>query len=74
MSKTDKQLLADFLKAHSIDDVKKNVRGELHEFATDDASYWYGNGELIVSPADESQDESTYSVTNVRGFDELLLN
>lgn len=64
-----RQHVAAFLKAHTIEDIKKPVKGELHEYATDDASFWYGNGELIVST---DQDETVFVVDNVRGFDELI--
>lgn len=61
--------IKDFLKVHSIEDVKAKVKGELNEFATDNASFWFGNGELIVST---DQNETVYVVDNVRGFDELV--
>lgn len=61
-----------FLKVHSISDVKKSIQGELNEFATDEATYCFGNGELFIYPADETKPEQVYVVDNARGFDELV--
>lgn len=55
-------LVNKFLKKKSIKDIEKSVEGELFEYPTKHATYFYGNGELIVSPADESQDETVYVV------------
>lgn len=55
-------LLGEFLKKKSIKDIEKTVKGELLEYATKNATYFYGNGELIVSPADESQDDIVYVI------------
>lgn len=62
--------LKDFLKHHTIDDIEEQIEGELNEFATKKASYWYGNGELIVAPAD-SDDTFTFVVDRI-GFNKFL--
>ena len=67
-----KQLLVQFLAQHSIDNIKRSVVGELLEFSTHNASYFYGNGELIICPSDPCVDETSYVVDNSRGFDELV--
>ncbi|MFN3454044.1 MAG: hypothetical protein ACK41T_03725 [Pseudobdellovibrio sp.] len=46
----------DFLKVRSIEDACVEVIGELPDVTTALATYWYGNREVIVSPADETQD------------------
>lgn len=56
------KLLKDFLKHHTIDDIQKSVRGELKEYCTDNVTYYFGNGELIVSPADESLEQTVYII------------
>lgn len=66
------QLLRQFLIQHDVTDVKQCVVGELLEFSTQDATYFYGNGELIICPSDPCVDETTYVVDNSRGFDEFV--
>lgn len=53
---------SDFLNHRSIDDAMAQVSGELPELTTKYATYWYGNGEVIVSPVDDSLDEITLFV------------
>lgn len=52
----------DFLKIKNIDDACKTVRGELPEVSTDLATYWYGNKEVVVLPADDSEESFTMFV------------
>lgn len=59
--------LEDFLNVFTLEDIENPVIGELNEFSTDDNSYFFGNGELIVSPIDESQSETVYCIETV-GF------
>ena len=70
--KQSNAFLNSFLNVHTIDDIKAEVVGELNEYATDKATYFFGNGELIISPADESQDEITYVVDRI-GFNSMLV-
>jgi len=66
-------LVAEFLKTHTIADIKAEVKGDLlNEFGTEHASYWYGNGELIVAPADESLDETVYVIDSYGDRDYLV--
>ena len=61
--------MKDFFKQHSIEDIKAKVVGELNELTTGNKTYFYGNGEITIIT---EHDSSTYEVTNVRGFDELV--
>jgi hypothetical protein len=68
-----RDLVADFLKKHSLADIKAEVVGEtLNEYGTKFASYFFGNGELIVCPADESQDETVYVIDTYGDRDFLV--
>lgn len=55
-------LLEEFLKKKTIKDVQKRVSGEVFEYATEHATYFYGNCELVIVPADDSKEESLYVV------------
>lgn len=66
------KLLKDFLKKYSIEDVQTPVEGEANEYSTDLATYFFGNGELVISPVDESQDEIVYWCDRI-GFDYKLV-
>lgn len=61
-----------FLKVFSVDHVVAPVHGELNEYSDEHATFFYGNGELIISPADESQSEETYYYSNYNGFGQLV--
>lgn len=56
------QLVEEFLKHHTLDDVDAFVSGELNEYSTDIASYCYGNGELIIWPDDINLDPIIYVI------------
>lgn len=60
-----KHLVKEFLKYKSIDEIDHIVVGELEEFVTEEASYSYGNGELIIYPVDESLDSIVYVVDSI---------
>lgn len=51
-----------FLKTHSINDICREIEGELDEHGTDDWSFWYGNGELIACSAHNEDETHTYFV------------
>lgn len=55
-------LLKEFLKDKSIKDIQKRVCGEVFEYVTEHATYFYGNNELLIVPADDSKEESLYVV------------
>lgn len=57
--------LKDFLRKKTIDDVRQSVIGELPELATDKATYWYGNGEVIVSPSDDLLPEINFEIVQI---------
>lgn len=68
------QHLNAFLKAHTYADIKRDVVGELLEYATDTCSYAHGNGELILMPADDLSDEAvTVYVIDNYGSDDVLM-
>lgn len=50
----------DFLKYKTIEDIESNCTGELHELATDIATYWLGNSELIVQPVNNEESFSMF--------------
>lgn len=71
MTKLVQSFLKDFLRHRSIDDVRQSVIGELPDIATNKATYFYGNGEVIVSPVDESIPEITFELVQI-GFNYYL--
>ncbi len=65
MTKLVESFLKDFLKRKSISDVQQLVFGELPDVSTDKATYWYGNGEVICSPADEKIPDINFEVVQI---------
>ena len=61
-----------FLKAKSIADIKTEVEGELLCHSDKHATFLYGNGELIVLPADESP-EQIYGIDNYGQFNDVIV-
>lgn len=74
MISLQKELLNEFLKFHSLDDIKQEVFGELPEFSTDNASYCYGNGEVIIYPANPCEEDLSfvYVIDTYGGTDYLV--
>lgn len=60
-----------FFKKHDLRDIKKHIKGELNEYSTEEATFYFGNSELIISPADESEDEIVLSLDQI-GFYPML--
>lgn len=50
----------DFLKHRTVEDVRAYVKGELNELATRFATYFYGNGEVIVYPVNSEESFSFF--------------
>lgn len=64
--------LENFLTNHTLQDIKTEVIGELFQDGNDECSYFYGNGELIVCPADCDLDETVY-VIDTYGDEDILV-
>ncbi len=62
----------DVMSNITIEDILKPVEGELFSGATDDCTYLYGNGELIISPDNEMEDEIVY-VIDIYGDEKILV-
>lgn len=62
----------EFLAHKTIDDASALAIGELPEFCTENATYYYGNGELIVLPVD-SEEEIYFDVNKYNGFTKVLV-
>lgn len=60
-----------FFKHKTMDDILKSIEGELPDLCLDEATFWYGNGELIVSPVDS--DESIVYVVDTYGDKQYLV-
>lgn len=57
------KFIDDFLKKHSIEDIEREITNNtLDEYSTEDYTAFYGNGEVIIAPADETKEEIVYVI------------
>lgn len=59
------------IRGLTLEEIKTPLEGELLEGATDNCTFQYGNGELIVNP-DTDEDSTVYVIDNIHGRDMLV--
>lgn len=72
MKNKNKKYVTKFLKKYSVNNVLESIHGELNEYSCKEFTAYFGNGELLISPANETEDEIVYFADRI-GFDYVLV-